>query len=236
VCTALIIGAFPGPKNFVQMFFDLRPLVWLGQRSYGVYMWHWPVILLLAGFGPAVSPDSVGSWIQRGAAVVLSIALAAASYRWIENPIRTHGFGGVARRIWDRLRAPGRFTPARIGAAGAAVCVGMFTVAVATAPDRSQVEIAMDQASGLVNVGPVAAAGHDGGATARQGADPGSTDPGQTGDSDGQEEGPEQGADAQANKDDSATGDDSAQEDESSGQDEDAQQEESHPQTPHAGA
>src|SRR5699024_5841568 len=141
VCTALIIGAFPGPKNFVQMFFDLRPLVWLGQRSYGAYMWHWPVILLLAAFGPAVSPDSEGSWIQRGAAVVLSVALAAASYRWIEKPIRTLGFGGVARQIWVRPRAPRRFAPARTGAARAAVCVGMSTVAVATAPDRSQVEI-----------------------------------------------------------------------------------------------
>src|SRR5699024_8366023 len=150
-------------------------------------------------YGPAVSVDSVGSWIQRGAAVVLSIALAAASYRWIENPIRTHGFGVVARRIWDRLRAPGRFTTARIGAAGAAVCVGMFTVAVATAPDRSQVEIAMDQAYGLINVGPESAAGQDGGGTPQKDADTGSTDTEQTGDSDGQQEGTEQGADAQAN-------------------------------------
>ena len=64
VCTALVIGAFPGRRNALQAFFDLPPLVWIGQRSYGIYMWHWPVILLLAAFAPAVAPDSLGSWLQ----------------------------------------------------------------------------------------------------------------------------------------------------------------------------
>ncbi|HLS63105.1 MAG TPA: acyltransferase family protein, partial [Ruania sp.] len=150
LCTALVIGAFPGQRNLVQAFFDLPPLVWIGQRSYGIYMWHWPVILLMAAFTPAVAPDSLGSWIQRGAALVLSIALAAVSFRWIENPVRRHGFKECFRRIGAALIAPGRLTAARVGAGVTAACLVLFSVALATAPERSQVEIAMDEAAGLV--------------------------------------------------------------------------------------
>ena len=153
VCTALVIGAFPGRRNALQAFFDLPPLVWIGQRSYGIYMWHWPVILLLAAFAPAVAPDSLGSWLQRGAALVLSIALAAASFRWIENPVRRHGFKETFRRIGGAIAAPGRLTFARIGAGVTVACLVLFGVAIGTAPDRSQVEIAMDEAAGLVSGG-----------------------------------------------------------------------------------
>ncbi|WP_022917702.1 acyltransferase family protein [Ruania albidiflava] len=156
LCTAAIIGSFPGQRNLVQAFFDLPPLVWIGQRSYGIYMWHWPVILLIAAFAPAVAPDSLGSWIQRGAALVLSIALAAFSFRWIENPVRRNGFKETFRRIGAAIAAPGRLTAARIGAGVSVACLVLFSVAIATAPDRSQVEIAMDEAAGLVGGGAAA--------------------------------------------------------------------------------
>lgn len=163
VCTALVIGAFPGRRNVLQAFFDLPPLVWIGQRSYGIYMWHWPVILLLAAFAPAVAPDSLGSWLQRGAALVLSVALAAASFRWIENPVRRNGFKESFRRIGEAIAAPGRLTSARIGAGVTAACLVLFGVAIGTAPDRSQVEIAMDEAAGLVSGGTAADPGTGGG-------------------------------------------------------------------------
>lgn len=172
LCTAGVIGAFPGERNVLRSFFDLPPLVWIGQRSYGIYMWHWPVILLLAAFAPAVTPDSLGSWVQRGAALVASIALAAASFRWIENPVRRNGFKETFRRIGAAIAAPGRLTSARIGAGVSVACLVLFGVAIGTAPDRSQVEIAMDEAAGLVSGGTAADPG-----TGGSGDDEGSEEP-----------------------------------------------------------
>ncbi len=64
------------------------PMRWIGDRSYGLYLWHWPVFLLLA-------PSRLGvrdSWWTMAAfdvvRVAVAVALAAASYQYIETPIR----------------------------------------------------------------------------------------------------------------------------------------------------
>src|SRR5690625_7443324 len=102
-------------------------------------MWRCPVSLLLAAFTPAVAPDWLGSWIQRGAALVLSIALAAVSFRWIENPVRRHGFKECFRRIGAALLAPGRLTADRVGAGETAACMVLIFVANATGTVRCAV-------------------------------------------------------------------------------------------------
>lgn len=148
--TAAVIAALPDGDNLITRMFSLRPLEWIGVRSYGIYLWHWPVILLVGAFTPRVVADSTGSWIQRGVALVVTLLLAAASYRWIENPVRRHGFIECGRRALDALLIPGRLTPPRMAAVATAACLALFTAAVATAPAQSQVEMAMAEAEEVV--------------------------------------------------------------------------------------
>jgi peptidoglycan/LPS O-acetylase OafA/YrhL len=85
---------------------SLRPLRWVGVRSYGIYLWHWPVIALgtaLAGRG-ASSP---WSWLVETG---VTIALAAASWRFIETPIMRNGLG-VTVRYWIQLIGAARRRP-----------------------------------------------------------------------------------------------------------------------------
>lgn len=56
--------------------------LWIGQRSYSLYLWHWP-IFVIAGW-----TTGLNIWPFNTIAVVLSFALAAVSYRFIECPIR----------------------------------------------------------------------------------------------------------------------------------------------------
>jgi peptidoglycan/LPS O-acetylase OafA/YrhL len=77
----LIVGGNTG-NHWVNRLLSTRPLVWIGDRSYGWYLWHWPFVV----FGKAIFPDSPLAVIL---ASVLSLAPAWVSYRFIEAPFRS---------------------------------------------------------------------------------------------------------------------------------------------------
>ena len=88
------------------------PLRWIGVRSYGIYLWHWPVIAL---FTARAEADSTTFGV-RAAETAVTIGLAAASWRWIEAPILHDGFGATLRRhraVIARSVAAARQSPQR---------------------------------------------------------------------------------------------------------------------------
>ena len=98
---ALILAA-AAPGRIGAML-SAKPLRWLGIRSYGIYLWHWPVIAITAG----IAPRSATSAPARLIDAVLPIGLAAASWRWLEEPILRNGLRAeLARRVRLLLLAP----------------------------------------------------------------------------------------------------------------------------------
>jgi len=105
VATAAVVAATACTGTLVGRALGWRPLRWIGARSYGIYLWHYPVIVLTT---PANSkPDLVRISIQIAAVVVIS----ALSWRFIEEPIR---HGGI-ERLWAKARAAGSWTRADAG-------------------------------------------------------------------------------------------------------------------------
>jgi len=81
VSAALIVGLqAPGP---VRTMLSARPLVWLGKISYGVYLYHWPIFILIDRKGWDV-PVGVSLAVKCALTLVVSVA----SYYLIEKPIR----------------------------------------------------------------------------------------------------------------------------------------------------
>ncbi|MHB1711547.1 MAG: acyltransferase family protein, partial [Acidimicrobiales bacterium] len=94
VLTALVVAATIHPSSRVGSLLGWEPLRWVGERSYALYLWHYPVIVLTTPLD--ARPDLLRAGLQVGA----SMALATVSWRYIEQPVR-HGALG---RLWGRLR------------------------------------------------------------------------------------------------------------------------------------
>jgi len=123
VATAAVVAAAAYPGSLVGLALGWRPLRWIGVRSYGIYLWHFPVIVMTSKAN--VKPGLALAGLQ----IAASILLAALSWQLIEEPIR-HGAIG---RAWARLRAAGRgglgrVTPGRLAAGAGAT--GVLAVAV----------------------------------------------------------------------------------------------------------
>jgi len=82
----LIACAAQGEKSAVARALSFAPLRWVGLVSYGLYLWHWPIFVVL-------SRERVhfGGWGLTAVRLLATSAISYASYRWLEQPIRKRG-------------------------------------------------------------------------------------------------------------------------------------------------
>jgi peptidoglycan/LPS O-acetylase OafA/YrhL len=86
--------------------------VWFGVRSYGIYLWHFPLILTIFGIGPALHPyETTHLWLRYAMVAVAAVVFGAVSYATIEEPARRYG-----KRLSDRVSKPAVRIPDSQGA------------------------------------------------------------------------------------------------------------------------
>lgn len=119
LAVAAVITSAVQPGRFpVRAALSLEPLVWVGRISYGLYLWHWPVIVIC-------SPDRVGldGWQLAIVRLALTFGIATLSYYLVELPIRE---GRLFRRRFG-VAIPTAFV-------GAGVAVMVATAGAAPLP------------------------------------------------------------------------------------------------------
>ncbi len=121
VATAGVVAAAAIPGTAVGLALGWRPLRWIGARSYGIYLWHFPVIVLTTAVN--TKPSLLRVAIQVAAVVII----AALSWKFVEEPIRH----GALNRLWANVRAAG--SAARAGTAGRVPTMTTFSGLAATA-------------------------------------------------------------------------------------------------------
>ncbi|GAA6526455.1 acyltransferase family protein [Intrasporangium sp. DVR] len=110
--------------------------VWVGVRSYSIYLWHWPVILLVARDNPS-APGTMSHLLTRGWCVLVTLALADLTHRFVETPFRRLGFSGVLRVVGAFLLSWSRRTRQVVAGTTLAATLAL-TAIVLTAPDQSE--------------------------------------------------------------------------------------------------
>ncbi|MDQ4090313.1 MAG: acyltransferase [Actinomycetota bacterium] len=125
VATVLVAVAAHPATPVVNRVLGAPPLVWLGKRSYGIYLFYWPVLMLTRAYYDVPVYGNALLALRAG----ITLALAAVSYRFVEEPIRNGALG----RLWTDLcrREPFQARP-RVSVAARAGAVGLALVAVAT--------------------------------------------------------------------------------------------------------
>jgi peptidoglycan/LPS O-acetylase OafA/YrhL len=94
--TAVLIAVVAHPAARLGTVLGVAPLRWIGLRSYGIYLWHWPVFMLTR---PGVDVGWPG-WLVVAVRLGLTVGIAELSYRYVEMPVRRGALG----RGWARLR------------------------------------------------------------------------------------------------------------------------------------
>lgn len=137
VLTAAAIAGATVSGSWLGRILDVAPMRWVGARSYGLYLWHWPVLVLIV----AALPVDAAWWIAPASALVLTTAAAAFSYRFVETPIRRLGLRGTMRAA-----ASGGRTRRIIGVTTVAALLGvtgLAGIAVAVDPGEGEAEAAV---------------------------------------------------------------------------------------------
>jgi len=134
VGTALTVGVAASPASRLGVLLGIRPLRWIGVRSYGIYLWHYPIIVLTT---PANGRDG----LARGALqVAAAFGVAALSWRFVEEPVRHGAIGrwlAQARSAGWRLGAAGRRTWLTVVASVAVVALASCGLAGVVRPSAS---------------------------------------------------------------------------------------------------
>jgi peptidoglycan/LPS O-acetylase OafA/YrhL len=111
--TAVLIVCVCHPSSILGHILSCKPLRWIGTRSYGIYLWHYPIMVLST---PVYEIGNPVYW-----RVILQLTITCISteltYRFIEEPIRKLGLQGFCRKYlsysifkWDRLTLAKRFS------------------------------------------------------------------------------------------------------------------------------
>jgi peptidoglycan/LPS O-acetylase OafA/YrhL len=112
---AVVLGVVVAPRSLAVRLLELPPLPQWGRISYGIYLWYWPILLIMSG-----SRLYWGVYELFLARVAVTVAIATLSYRFVEMPIRR----GALRRWRSVVAAP----------VGAAVAVGAVFAASTLVP------------------------------------------------------------------------------------------------------
>lgn len=95
IAAAAVVAAAIHPSTLISRILGCKPLCWFGVRSYGIYIWHYPIIVLF--FPISGEGNSIARILIQ---ILITILVASLSWRFIEQPIRY----GTAGRMWSEIR------------------------------------------------------------------------------------------------------------------------------------
>lgn len=134
ILSALVLASVVREHGPASVIFRTAPMRWLGERSFSLYLWHWPVMVLVS----EVLQRSETRWWPMTAGLVslaISLPLSSWSYAWIETPIRRRGYGRILAEARDLPKS------GKVAVPAATVAVLLAAgIAIGTSPAQNSLE------------------------------------------------------------------------------------------------
>ncbi|MCD7101521.1 acyltransferase family protein [Pseudoclavibacter sp. 13-3] len=135
----VIIATLGDQRSVVTKVLQTQPFRLIGRLSYGMYLWHWPVIIMVRHL-----VGGQGQPLPTALVIVLSLGLTMLaswlSYRFIEQPILRLGFRQTLKLVHTRLVVAGGMRRHVIPIGAAAAVSVLCIVSLVSAPDRSSAQ------------------------------------------------------------------------------------------------
>ena len=144
VCTVAIIAAATHRRAWIGRLLGIRPLHWVGTRSYGLYLYHWPIYQIIR------EPRQQLSMRQFLTALLIALPITELSYRLVELPVRQGRLGEWMRgeRKPRTKAAVQRRRRTFVLGSTFALLAGFATVSIATADVLCEGQVACDSEEG----------------------------------------------------------------------------------------
>jgi peptidoglycan/LPS O-acetylase OafA/YrhL len=141
LCCVVLIAVLVHPSARLDRLLALPPLVWIGVRSYSIYLWHWPIFMVTR---PELDLP-FGDLPVMAVRVGLTLVAAELSYRYVEQPIRNGDVGRFVRRLRESTGAERARLQQRMflnvgGLAAVVLLVTAGLVDAATSDERARLE------------------------------------------------------------------------------------------------
>ena len=139
----MVIVAIAHPESRLGWVMSRQPLRWIGERSYGIYLWHWPIFMLTRP-GLDVPITGHGNLIFR---LTLTALAAELSWRFLEQPVRNGALGrmwSAAKALWERRAERSQRTLAGTSVSFGMAAVLVLSFLVVDHPKTSATETAID--------------------------------------------------------------------------------------------
>lgn len=102
---AVLVATISHPSSIIGKLLSFKPLRWIGTRSYGIYLWHYPIITLTT----PTTEFGEFNYVHISLQVIATCFIAEISYRFIEQPIRKEGFKTFFRQTLPTFKPSATF-------------------------------------------------------------------------------------------------------------------------------
>jgi peptidoglycan/LPS O-acetylase OafA/YrhL len=139
----VVVLAIAHPESRLGWVMSRQPLRWIGERSYGIYLWHWPIFMLTRP-GLDVPITGHANLIFR---LTLTALGAELSWRFLEQPVRHGALGRMrtaVKALWERRAVGSQRTLAGTSVSFGMAAVLVLSFLVVDHPKTSATETAID--------------------------------------------------------------------------------------------